>query len=252
MLSVQTLARRIRQRLHDTDSITYDDTEILDCINNGVRFIRRTIADIRPALLMSETEGVMAAGTKSITLGKRPTKIINVTAGDQIIKTETLYTGKKIYHDFDKIWHNRHPIYNKHVIDTYSEKGLHQTEMAFKVPYRSETEGTPREFYLSGTQTINFFPIPNQETKYTIRTVDDIEELAWSGTSPLNTEFDDFLVEYAAIRLSVGNEFDMTQESQLLANVVAQIQRMLAPPPAGILTLGYWERYYNRKAGDYR
>lgn len=251
MLSVQTLARRIRTRLHDTDSIAYDDAEILDCINNGVRFIRRTIANIRPALLLSEVEGVLEAGTKSITLEKRPTKIINVTAGDRIIKTDIWYSGKKIYHDWDKIFRNHNPIYNKHIDNTYSEKGLHQTELAFVTPRTSDAQGTPREFFLTGSRTINFFPIPKRETKYTVRTVDDIEELTWKDSSPLNTEFDDFLIEYAAIRLSVGNEFDMSQENQLLANIVAQIQAILIPPPAGVLTRGYWGSRYNSKAGGY-
>lgn len=251
MLSVQTLARRIRARLHDTDSIAYDDADILDCINNGVRFIRRAIADIRPALLMSVHEGTLAAGTKSITLENRPTKIISVTAGDQIIKTEIIYTGKKIYHNWEKTWGNHSPIYNRNEKHTYAEKSLHETEMAFVIPRRSDSFGTPREFFLTGSQTLNFFPIPNQETKYTIHTVDDVKELAWTDSSPLNTEFDDFLVEYAAIRLSVGNEYDMTQESQLMANIVAQIQRILVPPPAGILTQGYWGSRYSR-AGDYR
>lgn len=251
MLSVQTLARRIRTRLHDTDSITYDDTEILDCINCGIRFIRRAIADTRPALLMSETNGILEAGTKSITLETRPTKIINVTAGDKIIKTEIYYTGKKIYHNREKIWHNHNPIYNKHVEYTYSEKALHETEMAFIVPRGNEAKGTPREFFLTGSQTINFFPVPVIPTKYTIRAVNDIEELKWEDNSPLNTEFDDCLVEYATIRLSVGNEFDMTQESMMMANILAQIQRLLIPPPAGILTQGYWHSGYRSKAGGY-
>lgn len=167
----------------------------------------------------------MEAGTRSITLEKRPTKIINVTAGDRIIKTEVYYTGKKIYHDFDKIFRNRNPIYNRHEKRTYSEKSLHKTEPAFVMPRPSDAEGTPREFFLTGSQTLNFFPIPNRKTKYTVRTVDDIEELSWTGKSPLNTEFDDFLIEYAAIRLSVGNEFDMTQETQLMANIAAPIFR---------------------------
>lgn len=251
MLSVQTLARRIRTRLHDTDKITYDDAEILDCINNGVRFIRRTIANTRPALLMSEVEGILEAGTRSITLAKRPTKIINVTAGDQIIKTETIYNRKKIYHNWEKIWHNPTPIYTVPIINnTYLEKGLHETEMAFIVPRPSAVEGTPREFFLTGSQTINFFPIPRVPTKYTIRTVDDIAELVWEDSSPLNDEFDDFLVEYAALRLSVGNEYDMTQESQLMANIAMQIQQIIMPPPAGILTQGYWYSCRS-KAGGY-
>lgn len=251
MLSVQALAKRIRHRIHDTDQITYDDTDILDCINCGVRFIRRAIADTRPALLMSETEGLLAAGTKSITLANRPTKIINVTAGDRIIKSVVIHTSKKIWHNWEKIWRNHNPLYTEQTINTYSEKALHETELAFVISRASETVGTPREFFLTGSQTINFFPIPNQETKYTIRTVDDIKELSWNDNSPLNTEFDDFLVEYATIRLSVGNEYDMTQENQLMANISAQIQRILVPPPAGIMTYGYWYDPYRLKAGGY-
>lgn len=204
MLSVQTLARRIRQRLHDRDEITYEDDELLDCINCGVRFIRRTIAKIRPALLMTETKGTLPAGVTAITLTNRPTKIINVTAG----KDDT---------------------------------PLHETEMALAIHKDVYETSKPTKFFLTGTQTINFYPAPVTSTPYTIRTVDDIKELTWNDDSPLNTEYDDFLVEYATIRLSVGNEYDMTQESQLMANIAAQIQQLLAPPPAGIIVKGYWQ-----------
>ena len=203
MLSVETLARRIRKRLHDNDKITYDDDEILDCINCGIRFIRRLIANMRPALLMSEVEGVLPAGVKSITLENRPTKIICVLAGKP-------------------------------------KKALEETELAFAIHER-DTEDEPREFYLTGTQTINFFPTPNSPTEYVIRTVDDIDELAWEDKSPLNNEFDDFLVEYVSVRLSVGNEYDMTQESQMMSNIMAQIQKILMPPPAGIIVKGFWQ-----------
>lgn len=202
MLSVQTLARRIRSRLHDKDEITYDDEDILDCINNGVRFIRRAIANLRPALLMTEHTGTLPKGVKAITLETRPTKIVNITAGNP-------------------------------------EKYLYETEMASSL-YKKNKDGAPEEFYLTGTQTINFYPTPDEVTPYTIRTVDDIKELAWEDNSPLLTEFDDLLVEFAAIRLSIGNEYDMTQETQLLANIMAQIQQILTPPPAGFVMEGYW------------
>ena len=114
MLSVQTLARRIRQRLHDNDCITYDDEEILDCINCGIRFIRRIIASIRPALLMSETTGTLAAGIKAITLENRPTKIISVTVNG---------------------------------------KALEETELAFAT-HKPEATGELKEFYLTGAKTI--------------------------------------------------------------------------------------------------
>ena len=160
---------------------------------------------------MSEVEGILEAGEKSITLEKRPTKIINVTVGNPA-------------------------------------KALHETEMAFVIHNQSDATGEPTDFYLTGSQTINFYPTPAEQIEYVIRTVDDIEELTWEDNSPLSNEFDDFLVEYVSVRLSVGNEYDMTQESQLLANIVAQIQQILTPPPVGLQTKGYW-RTYSRVGG---
>lgn len=202
MLSVQTLAERIRRRLHDTEKITYSDEELRECINLGVRFIRRIIARVRPALLMSESGGTLPKGVNAVVLDVRPLKIISAAVNG---------------------------------------KALEETELAFVIRERSDSEGVPEKFYLTGSQTINFYPTPQEPTPYTIRTVDDIKELTWADKSPLLTEFDDFLVEYATIRLSIGNEFDMTQESQLVANIVAQIQQILLPPPAGISTKGYWQ-----------
>ena len=123
MLSVQTLVRRIRQRLHDTDKITYDDEEIIDCINNGIRFIRRLVASINPALLMSEHQGVLAAGLEEITLTVRPTKIINITIGDE---------GKPLY----------------------------QTEMSLAVHEGIYETGEPKSFFLTGAKTVHFYPRP--------------------------------------------------------------------------------------------
>lgn len=240
MLPLLTLKRRIRTRLHDSDSIAYDDDEILDVINCALRFVRRAITNIRPSLLYSSTEGILSAGAKSVVLAKRPTKIIHVTAGDEIIKSEKKYFSEKIYHNYKKIWGNHDPIFTETVTNFYSEKALRQTEIAHVIKARSDLTGTPKEFYLTGSQTINFFPIPEVETKYTILTVDDIEELTWNDNSPLNTEFDDFLVDYAAVRLEIGNEYDVTQEEQVMANIYSQIQQILMPPPAGVVTKGYW------------
>ena len=202
MLSVQTLAKRIRYRLHDMDNITYDDEEILDCINCGIRFIRRIIAKYRPALLMSESEGTLEAGENSVTLKTPPTKIINVIANG---------------------------------------KPLHETDIAFAIHASPKEAEEPKGFFLTGTQTINFFPTPTVSTEYKIRTVDDISEVGMDDNSPFLTELDDFLVDYATIRLSIGNEYDMTQESQLVANIVAQIQTVIMPPPASIQIRGYWQ-----------
>ena len=101
MLPLQTISRRIRIKVHDVDEVAYTDDEILDAINCGVRFMRRTIANIRPSLLATVHEGILSAGTKTIELDARPTKIIHLTAGDRIIKSERNRFSKKIYHNWE-------------------------------------------------------------------------------------------------------------------------------------------------------
>ena len=209
MLAMTTILKRIRTRIHDTDEIVYDDDEILEVINCGVRFIRRAITEIRPSLLISTEEKILSAGEKSFELEKVPTKIVHVTAGDRLIKT---VNDKKIY----------------------AEKGLHQTELAQVINSESDLTGTPTDFYLTGLQTINLFPSPERETKCTVLYVKDFEELTLEDKSPLNTDFDDFLIEYGTIRLGMRDEFDVSQEQQLMANIYSQIEKILLPPPAGV------------------
>lgn len=251
MLPLKTIAKRIRVKVHDTDAITYDDDEILDTINCGIRFIRRAIADIRPALLASSSEGVLQPGEKQVELATRPTKIIHVTVGSKVIREETTYSSAKVWHNWEKIYKNHTGLYTKKVTSTYEERAIHETELSHVIGRSSSKEGVPEEFYRTGAQTIGFYPIPNVATKYTIIQVDDIEELTIADKSPLNTEFDDFIVEYSVIRLSISNEYDISQESQVMANIYDQVQRILMPPPAGIQTRGYWgdSRRNSRRSG---
>lgn len=251
MLPLKTIARRIRIKVHDTDAITYDDEEILDTINCGIRFIRRAIADIRPTLLASSVEGILSPGEKAVSLDIRPTKIVHVTVGTDIIQETETYHSKKIWHNWEKIYANHTPIYSKVVTRTYEEHAIHETEIAHVIGRRSGKMGVPEEFYLTGARDVNFWPIPNGETKYTIIKIDDIEELSLADDSPLNTEFDDFLVEYGVVRLSIGNEYDVSQETQIMSNIYDQVQRILVPPPAGLQTRGYWgdSRQSSRRGG---
>lgn len=203
MISIQTIARRVRQRLHDMDNITYDDEELLDCINSGIRFIRRMIAKYRPALLMSEVSGILLKGGDRIPFESLPLKIISVTIGE----------GDK-------------------------EKPLRETDIASAVREKYSNTG-PEEFYFAG-DSIYLCPATIEDTIFTVRKIDGFTEVGLNDTSPFMDEFNDFLIDYATIRLSVGNEYDMTQEAQLMANIVAQIHEILMPPPAGIQIRGYW------------
>ena len=82
MIPIKLAIKRIRGAIHDYQHINYSDEEILLVINAGVRFIRRTIADIQPEILMSEFKGILQDGEDLIQLKNRPLTIIEVTAGD--------------------------------------------------------------------------------------------------------------------------------------------------------------------------
>lgn len=98
----------------------------------------------------------------------------------------------------------------------------------------------PKYFYRVGLQSLKVYPKPLVETEYAVRYVEDIGELGIEDTTPILNEFDDFLIEYAAYRLALTDEFDMTQEQQIIANIHQQIASILAPPPAGTVVRGYW------------
>ena len=252
MLPVQAIIRRVRFRLHDMDDLTYDEEEILEAINQGLRLVRRAIADIRPSLLMSEVKGTLEPGQQSLALEKRPTKIVHVTAGDEVKKTVVAYHSDKIWHNWNKIWHNHTKIYSRTETVYYHEEQLAEAELARLIGENQDQAGCPAAFCLVGMQTLRFFPIPERVTAYTVITIDDAEELTAGDASPLNTEYDDCLIEYAALRLSYGNEYDMAQEAQLMANIYAQVQQLTYAPPPGLEVDGYWDSYDRCKGQDYR
>ncbi len=248
MLSIQTILSTVRVAVHDTDGITYDDNEIVSVINAGLRFIRRTIIELQPEILSETIAGELAAGERTILMEKRPATIVEITAGDNVKTSKTYRISDKIYRNYNPIFHNRTPIYAEQGVDkTYYESPLQPINLRH-VADKNE-EGLPRAFYRTGSRTIHFVPIPDKTTGYTIRYVPDLEELTIDDTSPLLTEYDDFLIEYATIRLSIGNEYDVSQEQVIMGNIISQIQQMLFPPPPGVRVRGYWDNGPRR--GDY-
>ena len=239
MLPIKTILNRVRVKLHDEDAITYDSDVIVDVLNDGIRFIRRTIAQIQPEMLAETTSGTIEAGENIIELPNRPLVIVEVLAGDKVRKTVTTRNSPYIYKNTTKIFKSKIPLDAEETTVYYDERPLISTNMRHIVNrYR---DGTPQVYYRTGIKTLHLFPIPNKTTGYTVQTIDDIEELTLADNSPLINDFDDFLVEYAALRLSVGNEYDMTQETQIMSAIVNQIQAILSPPPPGIEVVGYWD-----------
>ena len=159
----------------DSDCINYDDSDILNAINAALRFIRRTIAEVQPELLISETTGILDAGKDTIHLENRPMKIIELTAGDKIISKAEGYSGKKIFANFDKVFGNSSNSYSKYELKTFAEYPLQETTF-YHIKNRNLT-GKPQMFYRAGFTSLKIFPKPRSETAWTPRTIDDIEDL---------------------------------------------------------------------------
>ena len=239
MLPIWALIHRVRRAIHDDEQrINYSDAEILAVVNAGLRMIRRTIADIQPEILMKTATGILKAGEDKIILSCRPLMIVEVTAGDKVLSKVEGYANKKIFHNRAKICGNKTLIYSRYELKNFAEHKLDETNLQH-IRERFLI-GRPKCFYRVGMHTLKLHPRPRAETAYTVRTIDDIDELHFDDETPLLNEFDDFLIEYAIWRLSLDDEFDMTQEQQIIASITQQIAQVLNPPPPGAVVRGYW------------
>ena len=218
MIPIKLAIQRIRGAIHDYQHINYRDDEILLVINAGVRFIRRTVADIQPEILMSEFKGILQSGEDLIQLPKRPLTIIEVTAGNKVISSVEIDNSPLIYNNLDLIYDNLTPIYTKHEEKTFAEFQLQETNLQHLRNKNLHGEHA-RYFYRVGLQSLKVFPVPKFETAFTVRTIDDFEELKFEDKTPLLNDFDDFLIEFATMRLSIYNEYDATQEQQILSAI---------------------------------
>ena len=187
MLAIETIISRVRNRTHDQHKTGYTDEYILECINDGIRFIRRIIKDYKPLILAEPPiSGTLAPGENQVTLAFLLTKLLDLrVSGERIGVTDLA-----------------------NITDTTAT-------------------GTPYAYYLTGFSTINFYPTPDAAVTYSLVAVGDFTEVALDGKSPFPNDFDDFLIEYAVIRLSAGNEYDMTQETNLIGSILQQIQNNL-------------------------
>ena len=52
-MTLKDIITRVRTNTHDKDNLEYDDTTVIDYINDGIRFVRRTIMAIDPLQLVS-------------------------------------------------------------------------------------------------------------------------------------------------------------------------------------------------------
>ena len=204
MLAVEELIKRVRILVHDEQETGYDDIAILNCLNAGSRFLRRMILQLKPELLSNVTKGNLNTNENIIELDFIPVKIVDIRIN-----------GKRI------IYKSRADILNM------------------------DKRGFPYAYFITGLKTINLYPIPDKPINYEILAVEDIKEMTLSdddnGKSPFPNEFDDMLIEYALIRLSMGNEFDMSQEMSVMSQIVAQLENILRERDTVYVISGYYD-----------
>ena len=187
MLTVADMLLRIRASTHDKQETGYKDKDILYAINGGIRFIRRLIKDYKPLLLAD------------------PPYTGTLKTGESFVKLDAVITK---------------------VIDIRIQGQTIPVTDLSNIADMTKA-GTPYAYYMTGFSTINFYPAPDKDVNYSIIAIGDLKEVDLQGVSPFPNDFDDFLVEYAVIRLSVGNEFDVSQEQQIMSSIIQQIQNNL-------------------------
>ena len=202
ILNVKEMITHIRHAIHDEQMTGFADEELLSYINDGVKFLRRTIMDIYPFFLADvKVEGELEKGMSDIDLGEKVTKLLDVHVN-----------GRQI-----------------------------QAINPMDIKDRAE-EGTPRAFYRIGLTKVRLFPTPKSVIPYSITAISDQKLLDVKDDTPFSNDFDDFVYEYAVLRAAVTDEFSMQQEQAIMANIVQQVEALLySYGPVGIDLTGYWD-----------
>ena len=215
MLAITDIIKRVRSASHDKMETGYKDADILYVINGGIRFIRRLIKDYKPLMIASDPVSGVLEAGKNF-----------VVINDTITK----------------------------MVD-FRVNGSHVTVTDLSNISDMTKTGTPVAYYMMGVNKIFFYPTPDADINYSIIYVGDLKEVTINDNSPFPNDFDDFLVEYAVIRLSVGNEFDVTQETTIMSSILEQIQNNLMGDGQPVNQVsGYFNPLpvdYNSITGDY-
>lgn len=211
-MTLKDIITRVRTNTHDKDNLEYDDTTVIDYINDGIRFVRRTIMAIDPLQLVSTPiEGTIEAGNSVIDTEQHLSAILEVRINGICL-------------------HKRTPW----LIDDMS------------------ATGTPQSYFVTGFGTVNVWPTPTVDYTYKVLGIPDMEILKeLNDVFPMMNELSDFVVEYASIRSSLTNEFDVSQETSIMSSIVSQIEDMIRRYNTdSIQTAGYWD-YGENMVRDY-
>lgn len=214
MLTAREIIVRARINISDEQETGFSNDALLGYVNDGIRILRRTLLDTNPDLLIDYD------GTLHIKAGETQATITDAGTNIKLSAiTCVRINGRKLQHgDFRNI------------------QNLHR-------------RGVPCIYYTVGSSKIGVYPAPDEPTDVTITGIRDQNLLtSLDDASPFSLDIDDFLVEYVGVRAAMTDEFDVSQETQLLSQITAQVENyarnMLSP---GITVDGVWDKPHIRR-----
>lgn len=202
-MTLADIIDRVRTNTHDKDVLEYEDTTITDYINDGIRFVRRTILSIDALQLLDEiVTGTLSAGEAIIQQNMRSSAVLEVRLN-----------GRRL--------------------EKMSPWGIDN----------AREQGSPQGYFVTGFGKINVWPVPAEDMEYRIMAIHDMVLLKnLDDEFPLMNELVDFVVEYACIRASMTNEFDLSQETSIMGTVISQVEDLVRKYNSrGVQAGGYWD-----------
>lgn len=200
-MNVQSVINRIRLKITDEDKYRFSDDEVIVAINEAIRFVAENIISNLPELLSVEEESIIEAGENVIEIQASPVRILEVRVG---------------------------------------RKSLHCVN--FHQIMDPDAKGQPTVFVIAGAKKLKAYPIPNEKMLCTISLVPTMPEMvAITDEVPIQEDLIDSVIEFAAMRLSLVDEFDETMETQLVSVLENKIQSKLgAYVPTSCFVKSYW------------
>ena len=87
--------------------------------------------------------------------------------------------------------------------------------------------GDIKKYVLLNGREILFFPIPQKDQEFLIMGIYDQPRLSPTSNTPFNSDIDNLIFEYVILRAGMGDQFQMSQETQLMQVVAQQVEHLL-------------------------
>lgn len=186
-MKITTIIERIRFKINDVNSYRFTNEQILSIVNEAERFVRNIFFELRPELL---TDNVVTGTLK---------KGQNVLQFDFIpMRYIDVRCGRRVLH----------AVHIREIRDVLAV-------------------GEPEVYTVVAKSAIAVYPIPTRDMTYSVSAVKGFVEQCMDDDSFFGDDYDDSLIEFAAMRLSMLDEFDESVEAQLLSEIRGNVERKL-------------------------